>query len=111
MTTQAYTLNIGLLTADGREIESIVGGALECDLHPVEFEVHGSTLVLAVLPERFGSSVFEQAVRLCRKCGRDAVAVFDPWRNTGYVLGDRSLKYGPFDPAKFRFLSPAPVLH
>ena len=107
----SYTINIGLLTADGREIESIVGGAIECDLLPIEFEVHGETLVMSVEMGSPFKSLFESVLRLSSKTGRDAIAVFDGYRNVGYLAGYRKQPYEPFDMSKFKFLSPAPTVH
>lgn len=106
-----YTLNLGLLTNDGREIESLIGAAIECDLLPVEFEVHGGTLVVAVQMGNPFKTLFESALRLSVKAGRDAIAVWDTYRNCGYLVGYHKEAYGDFDTSKFHFLSPAPTAH
>lgn len=106
-----YTLNIGLRHGDAREVVDLVDTAFDCGITPHEYEVHGNTLVMAVTPRLLSGSVFDQALELCRCCGRDAVAVFDPWRNCGFIVGDYARSYGEFDTAKFHFLSPAPTAH
>lgn len=103
-----YTLNVGLREASAAEIRTVIDKAAECELMPHEFETHGDTLVVTVEPSPECQGVFGRVYELCRQLGRDAIAVADPWRGCGYVVGDRSALYGPFDPAKFKFLSPAP---
>jgi hypothetical protein len=107
-----HTLNIGLRFSPLNELAelcNVVETAEEVGLNPCEYETHGRTLVLTVEPSARGKSVLEATAALCRRLGREAIAVYDGQR--GYVIGDRSFKYGEFDESKFHFLSPAPTAH
>ena len=103
-----YTLNIGLHSGAAAEITQITQAAVAEGLLVCEFETQDSTLVMTVVTAH-STSIFARVFHLCQVLHRQAIAVFDPIQNDGYLVGDRSVAYGAFDLAYFKRLSAAPV--